>query len=504
MKKLLQFLMTVILIFSGLWFSSESQASETSPSDTVQIELYKLLFETDTLPTETINDGSTNPFDFPGSTFLKKYRGLNGVTYSAFDVTDDFYQLLKAQKSTVEAQQILASQEMTARPALQTVTTETVNNQAGVALFKLPAFDGQNRYRAYLFKEVSTSPYYEAPAAPLVVILPVTKKDGSPLDVIRLFPKQLGRTYTPPTLTKDSSKKITSYGEVIHYHLTSKVPGDVWKYKKYSIKDKADQRLSLHQDSLKISVKGQELDPDLVTINFTESGFELKFKPMEMQQYATEELTIDYDMHLKAGAEADTDFINTASLETDKDFIERDKKVKTGGFRFVKVDRKNQEKVLAGASFIIKNKAGMYLKQVGDKYEWVSETSDELANYEKAGLLTLVSNQKGIFEITGLTHGNYELVEVKAPKGYVLSQVGIPFEVAEGTWQLKNLLAEPLRVINEAQEETPPPTRPMKPWLPKTGEVVSLASWFGVVIIVIAAISYIRVTKSKSSQEKGE
>lgn len=528
MKNLIKVVLTSFLLVCGITFGVVSEATETDQSKTVEIELYKLLFEMDKLPEETINDGVTNPFEFPGSSFLKKYQGLNGVTYSAFDVTDDFYALLKTQKSPVEAQRSLAGQSTATKSPIITTTTATIHNQAGVALFNLPVFDSQNRYRAYIFKEVSTSVYYEAPSAPLVVVLPVVNQEGQPLEVIRLFPKQIGRSYSPPTLTKDISKEVVSYGEIIDYQLRSKVPGDVWKYKKYVIKDKADEHLIMHQESLKMTIEGQELAEDSYTLATNENGFEISFNPFEMQKYAAQELTIDYEMHLTAGAEADRSFINQATLETDKDFIERKQKVKTGGFHFIKVDRHNEEDVLDGATFLIRNKKDEYLTQVGDEYEWIDLTVDEFINFEETDSMALVSNEEGIFEIAGLAYGDYELVEVKAPEGYILSKTTIPFTVDEGTWQLGDFLVAPLKVINEPITETPTkpkkpqqptkppkpinptpplkpsnPTTPTSPLLPKTGASNTVS--YSVLGLLILGVSYLlHRTRQRSLREKGE
>ncbi|MGO2265241.1 MAG: pilin N-terminal domain-containing protein [Vagococcus salmoninarum] len=510
MKKSIKYFGLSLLLLLGLTIGQIGEASEINRDATVQIELYKLLFAEDELPEELENNGQTNPFEAPNSGLLKKYRGLNGVTYNAYDVTTDFYELLKSGKSTVEAQQVLSKKDMESMTAVQTSVTETVREQDGVAVFQLPTFDSNNRYQAYLFKEVSGSPYYQAPSAQLVVILPVFGKDGKQLEIIKLFPKQLGRKYTPPTLTKDISQHQASYGETINYELVSKVPGDVWTYDTYVIKDQADERLNLHQDSLKVLVNGKELLSESRKIKVDNKGFEIHFDPMLLQKYAGEELTIKYDMNIKEGAEADTAFINTASLKTDKDFIEREQWVKTGGFRFIKQDRKEPLKRLEGATFVIKNQKNNYLKQNNGKWQWETVTDNIAKNYLKYDLFTVTSDKTGVFQLTGLAYGKYELVEVKAPEDYILSETTIPFEIEEGTWKIAEKLVGPLVVVNERipnKTEVPPGPTPLlppkKPVLPQTGEAANPSYLVGL-IIIFSVISWSVFVKYQSFKERGE
>ncbi|XVG98109.1 prealbumin-like fold domain-containing protein [Enterococcus faecium] len=57
------------------------------------------------------------------------------------------------------------------------------------------------------------------------------------------------------------------------------------------------------------------------------------------------------------------------------------------------------------------------------------------------------SSKDGTFSVHGLSFGSYELVEIKPPKGYILSQSTILFEVEKGSYDPLHPI--PLEIINE-------------------------------------------------------
>ncbi|MEB7869013.1 prealbumin-like fold domain-containing protein, partial [Enterococcus faecium] len=79
------------------------------------------------------------------------------------------------------------------------------------------------------------------------------------------------------------------------------------------------------------------------------------------------------------------------------------------------------DKRLAGAVFLIKNKAGNYLQQTANGYKWTKNESDALH---------LISDKNGAFSISGLKTGSYRLKEIEAPSGYILSETEIPFTIS--------------------------------------------------------------------------
>lgn len=87
---------------------------------------------------------------------------------------------------------------------------------------------------------------------------------------------------------------------------------------------------------------------------------------------------------------------------------------KRGDYGFHKVDSTTGSK-LAGAEFIIRNQAKQYLTFDADGH-----LSGVVDQREQATKLTAAD---GIFKVTGLPYGDYQLIETLAPDGYTLGKV---------------------------------------------------------------------------------
>jgi LPXTG-motif cell wall-anchored protein len=142
---------------------------------TVDIALHKLLFAPGTMPDAAANDGQTNPF--AGG------EPLNGVTFTAYDVTTDFWTQNPQTKD-----QMAAAQEQIAAPdyvAASPVATVTTTGQ-GVAMFARLPLRSHGHYAVYLFRETRV-PRGVRVAQNLVVALPLGTSRR-----IDLYPKNEG------------------------------------------------------------------------------------------------------------------------------------------------------------------------------------------------------------------------------------------------------------------------------------------------------------------------
>lgn len=114
-----------------------------------------------------------------------------------------------------------------------------------------------------------------------------------------------------------------------------------------------------------------------------------------------------------------------------------------------KIDKNDRNKTLDGAVFEIYKKDGTKLnfKKTNAGYEVDPNGKDEL-----------VTKDKGILNIINLKDGEYKIKEVKAPKGYKLSEVKEEFKIKNFNAVDKDGKVRILVVTNEPESETPPTT----------------------------------------------
>lgn len=135
---------------------------------------------------------------------------------------------------------------------------------------------------------------------------------------------------------------------------------------------------------------------------------------------------------------------------------------------FVKQDS-NTKKILKGAEFVVK-KEDTFLKQTNGT-EWVA-TKEEATSF--------VSTDNGQFEVAGLAAGTYELVETKAPTGYVLPTKAVTFAITD------KATGEKTEYINA--EATVVPNRE-KGFLPQTGDK-GIIAFIVIGVAIITGVGY--------------
>lgn len=213
-----------------------------------------------------------------------------------------------------------------------------------------------------------------------------------------------------------------------------------------------------------------------------------KFTGLEAgKEYTVREAVVGYDPTYTANG-------STLGIKNDENpdtLKPTEPKVEFHGRKFVKYDQLDENKRLAGAEFVVKNNIdgdannGKYLvaktsteaeaakvdltekktaldnaikayndltaeqqdgtegtakkKAIDEAQQAYNKAFKEAANSytwgDKEDAVRFVSDSKGGFEVTGLSAGNYQLEEVKAPAGYALSNTPFDFEVKHGTYK---------------------------------------------------------------------
>jgi fimbrial isopeptide formation D2 family protein len=457
-------LLPVLLSING----TKAQAAETD----VSITLHKLLFESGETPAAITNDGETNPFA------ADSYTGVNGVTFSVYDITTDFYKLRKDNpKWSVEKVQKELAKETPEQP-IKTGVTGTLDNEDGLVTFDLPAHEksGKQRDCVYLFVETDKPSYITSTADPMVVVLPVQGEDGQDLTAIHLYPKNEEVAHKDPPLKKVVTADDTdfAYGASVPYKITTVIPDDVWSYDNYQLIDHAADALDLDTRSLSIQVDGHTLT-DEATIETATHGFTITLDGAKLKSEIGKTLTVTYEMTFTGSAPTQSSFDNQVTLVPGNyPKIVTHTPITTGGKQFAKVDL--QGKYLSGAEFVVKNKAGNYLSRDGTGNAWqvVKSISGKKATAAKLAVLTSDSN--GHFEINGLAYGTYYLTEIKAPADYVMSSEAVKFTVEKGSYELGATTA--LKIVNKPESPSTPstpgtsshPSTPDNPGTPSTPE----------------------------------
>lgn len=435
MKTLSKIGLLLMVLFPFLWMAPPA-SSETA--DEVNIILHKLVFPENKLPEESENTGEER---------LKEYAGLNDVTFEVYDVTTDFYRLLDETNNDIE--KVLAKlqgMDVSGHPVLMQKTTAPEKGEDGIATFTLPSksmVGAVTQDAIYLFRESKAPANVKRKAADMIVSLPIIdEKSKQEKKTIHLYPKN---ELSQPTFEKEIVDQADSYqyGDQIRYRLTTKIPESLTGYSFYRISDQAASGLLLEGDSLNVSIEGNVFDGYQKT-EISDHGFNLLFDVGKLSAYTGKKLTVEYTMRLDKTKTNDFEWLNRAELETDHDKIVKEKKVRTGGKKFIKVETANEKKVLADAEFLVKNTEGAYLHEDEKSYHWYREIRPD-------SIVKLLSNPSGTFEIQGLRYGNYLLEEVKAPQGYVLSKKDVAFEIKENSYSMSNGV---LKIVNQKNTTT--------------------------------------------------
>lgn len=448
-------MMALPLLFGAMGAGNVVDAAEV-PKD-VNVTLHKRVFE-DEMPSNTPNTGKEIP-NFGG-------KALNGVTFTAFDVTNEYYSLFDetdpdtGKKYTIDgAIKYIQDnkEEFNNTPKMGSVETTggTESSPLGQAKFenlpltKIINEEDEPRDAVYLFLETGAPANVKQYAQPIVLAMPIytVATDGNPSVLntdIHLYPKNVTMEDTKEitnieTITVNG-KEIANVeiGQEIEYEITVGIPDQIGQYDNFTIEDLPAAGLVYKAGSISIKDEdGTAIDeydttiPDenkggfLVTFDMTDAG--------DIKSAAGKNIIISYTMILTADIDLDEVIDNNVeiTLGTISSTIPGPG-VTTGGHKFEKTDA-HTGAGLAGAEFVVKNgddKYAVFGTSTTGEYTFTGVWADS----KNATGTKITSGPAGVLNIKGFKNGNYFLEETKAPEGYVLLTEDVEFEVEHGKY----------------------------------------------------------------------
>ena len=293
-----------------------------------------------------------------------------------------------------------------------------------------------------------------------------------------------------PIIKKKADKKSADYGEKITFTITGKVP-DSTGYSKYEyvLKDTLPKGLTIDQDSIKVTIK-ENVQTANITKKVENQNITVTFDILKLVKNpdvkAGDEIKVTYDTTVNKdfvlgnkGEEnkANVEFSNDPKNGENKDKTPEEKvKVYSGKIKVIKYDKKNENKKLEGAEFVLKNSEGKFYK--------LEETKDtkKVTWVEEAEATKLTTNSNGELEFTGIKAGTYKLKETKAPSGYNLLTEEVTVTLTDGKNNTTINMNAESKVANSSGVE-----------LPGTGGAgTKLFTMLGGAVILYAALSLIR------------
>ncbi|BCP62450.1 hypothetical protein SUT380_16380 [Streptococcus parasuis] len=484
MKKIKVFALLATL-FVGIFSNLFTPVVSAADDETVSITLHK------------VKDYAGGTITNTGEILPGAFNFLPGITFDAYDVTTEYYAAYDASVATKTVSEAITDAvtavqgEKGVAPSGKTAVDTQTTAADGSATFNLNAKSG-TRDAVYLFVE-QASEGVTTIADNLVVSLPIYKQgtNDTVLTDIHLYPKNITKEtpFDKEITSQKNGEKQTDFsiGQIIDYKLKTTIPADIaatklvegQAQKLYNVFQFVDtfqsDQLSFINDAATFSVTvagGVTLtnDEDYTVTVATDAGTTTVTTALtaagidKLATHANKEISFDYQMKINSLEYIDTGIVNTAKAifgndgttgidkwddETPTDF----ETVKTGGYKFVKVDVNNNAKTLAGAEFVVRKSTA------ADAEYFVATANGGVWTTDESIATKYTTDTDGIVDVKGLEYGTYQLQEITAPTGYALP-TGLAaytqFVVTENSYTTTS--TTPLNIVN-----TP------KGFLPSTG-----------------------------------
>ncbi|HFI0913485.1 TPA: SpaH/EbpB family LPXTG-anchored major pilin [Streptococcus suis] len=453
-KRIFKWLIILLVATSGLaGLAGGTQVVSAQEQEQVQLEVNRLVYQ-------------------PSDRQYKSGVPVAGAKLEVVDVTKSFYELVNRQKlSLKEAQEAVSKSNKIDGQSLAVATTD----QSGLVRFTVSK-TSQQRPAVYLIRELVT-PVAVTKMENMVVVLPILDESGNEKSLISLFPKSHGTFTFDKTI--DEKQSSYSFGEPIPYRLSTIIPQDMTNLSSYEIEDIYDQGLRFISESLEIFIDGEKQSDSTKAVSLSENQFRVVFDVAKLADFSGKKLEVTYQMVIKDEAAIDQDLVNTATLYPGDltPLVDREN-VQTGGFRFIKRAAEGKQNPLAKATFVIKNPTDdTVLTYKEGKYQF------EKVATKASGVVRLISDDDGYFEIRGLRYGEYLVSEIRAPSGYVLNDKPTAFTVGVSAYSQGPVLS----IFN---------VKKPKIRLPETGTVATSTAFVG---LLIMASSLVMIRRRKDN-----
>lgn len=283
---LLTTLLCLIPLLAGVLGGGDSAYA----ADSVDVTIHKK--KMDEFPNSSIENTGEEMNEF------NRYEGLPGITFTAWDISEDFYAELRSRLTGNEtdaeyntiAKEVMNDFELNNAPNATRVGTDQTTDQDGNANFtNLPTKNADGTYKVYFFEE-HASQGVEIGSYKLIMMLPMKGSNGQDLTKIHLYPKNKVEGEDPEKeLVDDNGDPLPprpagaydfEVGQQIHYRASFVIPSQIGdlvngapRYTKLEFKDAVDQTGVKFEGIDQIVIGGTAVTPATFLANATDDYY---------------------------------------------------------------------------------------------------------------------------------------------------------------------------------------------------------------------------------------